>query len=93
MADNDEDNLAERLMKLWWGNLLLAMFFFGLASLVYWYISSIEARGGGRVHWIVALVYNWAGKIGTVLLFAIPGTIFAIVGIWQLLANRGEDDE
>ena len=57
------------------------------ALLLYWYIGSIEARGGGRVHWIVALVYNWAGKTGTVLLFGIPGAIFAIIGIWKLVSR------
>ena len=62
--------------------------FFGIALLCYWHISSIEERGGGRVHWLVGLVYNWAGKTGTVLLFAIPGALCALVGIWKLVTGE-----
>ena len=92
MADQEEDGLFERLMRVWWGHLIVAAFFFGLAALCYWYISKIEAQGGGRIHWLVALVYNWAGKMGTVILFAIPGTIFALIGIWKLVAAGKRDD-
>lgn len=89
MAKDDDDGLFERLTTVWWGCFILAAFFFGLALLTYWHISGIEERGGGRVNWWVALIYDWAGKLGTVLLFAIPGSIFAILGIVRLI----KDDE
>jgi hypothetical protein len=92
MAQQEEEGLWERLMRVWWGYLLIAGFFLGIAQVCYWYISMIEDRGGGRVHWIVALVYNWAGKTGTVLLFAIPGAIFAFIGVWKLI-SRNESEE
>ena len=92
MAEQEEEGLMDYLLQSWWGCLIVAAFFFGLAGVVYWYIGSIEERGGGRVNWIVALVYNWAGKIGTVCIFAIPGGIFALMGIWKLVSSGKNKD-
>ncbi|MCI0463124.1 MAG: hypothetical protein L0Z62_39765, partial [Gemmataceae bacterium] len=91
MADDDYD-FWKNWHRVWWGHLIIAAFLLGLALLVYWYISGVESRGGGRVHWIVALVYNGAGKAGTVLLFAIPGGILLVTGLWKLFARTDDTD-
>ncbi len=93
MADKDEEGFLDRMMHVWWGHLVVAAICFGLALLVYWYISGVEARGGGRVHWLVALVYNWAGLTGTVLIFAVPGAILLITGIVKFARDIGRRDE
>jgi hypothetical protein len=93
MADHDDDEgLFHRLMQVWWSYLIIAVFFFGIALLCYWLISNIEERGGGRVNWLVALAYHWAGKVGTALLFAIPGAIFALIAVWKLVSGSEDSD-
>jgi len=89
MAD-EEEGWFERLTYTWWGCLVLALMFSGFALFIYWYISGVEAQGGGRVWWLFALVYNWAGKIGTILCAAVPAVLFAIAGIVKFM-GRNED--
>jgi hypothetical protein len=90
VADDDHD-FWQNWHKVWWGHLLFAALFLGLALFYYWHISAIEARGGGRAWWVVAIIYNWAGKWGSVLLFAIPGTILLFTGLWTFLKRDDED--
>ena len=91
MADDDDRSFGNNWYKVWWGHLLIAIFLLGIALFLNIYIAYAEAQGGRfRVHWLIALLYSWAGKTGTVLIFAIPGGILLITGFWKLLA--GGDD-
>lgn len=92
MADKDDGDWWDQLSKSWWGCIILGGILNAIAMFYYIHITHIEEKGGGRVLWIVAIIYNWAGKIGAVLLFAVPGAIFVLVGIWKLLSG-GEDTE
>lgn len=92
MSD-DGDSLWNTLLDCWWGQLLIGAFFFAVAAFVYWYITGLETTGGqARIHWLVAIVYNIAGKWGCVLLFAIPGAFVAGVGIRNLVVEIRNKD-
>ena len=81
------------LLDCWWGQILIGIFFFALAAVAYWYFTDLEATGGQRrVYWLFAILYNIAGKWGTVLLFAIPGVFVAGVGIRNLVVQLRSDD-
>jgi hypothetical protein len=90
MAMADEEGWFERLTYTWWGYFVLSLIFAVFSLFIYWHISWIESQGGGRVWWLLALVYSWAGKIGTVLVCAVPAAIFAITGVVKFL-HRNEE--
>ena len=93
MSD-DPDSFWGRLMSVWWGQILIGVFMLLFAWFMYSYITRVEeVTGRGRVHWAVAIVYNIAGKWGTVLFFAIPGLIFIGIGIRVLISNIRARDE
>jgi hypothetical protein len=73
MPDKDEDGFWDRLIKHWSGSLVVAGFFFGAALLCYWDFL-IFAPG--------------LGKTGGLLSCVIPGTLFALRGMWQLVSRK-----
>jgi hypothetical protein len=92
MSD-DGDSIWDTLLNCWWGQILIGIFFFAIAGFLYWYISDLEATGrGGRAPCLVAVVYNIAGKWGSVLLFVVPGIVIAGVGIRNLITTMRGDD-
>jgi hypothetical protein len=92
-VSDEGDSIWDTLLNCWWGQLLIGVFFFGIAAFMYWYISDLEATGrGGRAPCIIAIVYNLAGKWGSVLFFAIPGAVIAGVGVRNLIAMFRDKD-
>jgi hypothetical protein len=92
MSD-DGDSIWDTLLNCWWGQILIGIFFFAIAGFLYWYISDLEATGrAGRAPCLVAVVYNIAGKWGSVLLFVVPGIVIAGVGIRNLITTMRGDD-
>ena len=83
------------MLDCWWGQILIGILFFAVAAFLYWYISDLEATGrGGRAPCIIAIVYNIAGKWGSVLLLALPGVCVAGIGIRNLIVIlRGDDKD
>ena len=93
MSD-DGDGIWNTLLDCWWGQILIGLFFFAVAGFLYWYISDLEATGrGGRAPCIVAIVYNIAGKWGSVLLLALPGVFVTGVGIRNLIVMMSDQDK
>ena len=91
----DSDSFWDSLMSSWWGRFVGALIMFSFAGLLYLYLTDVEeVRGRGRVHWIIAIVYNLVGKWGTVLMFVIPGLVFTGMGIHGLREKlRGDEDD
>ena len=90
------DNIWDWLRERWWGQLVCAAFFFGLAALVYWDISRQEPDRYVDLHWFLALIYPTFGKWGCVAFFALPGLLSTFCGIWNGIAvfqakHDGED--
>jgi hypothetical protein len=83
----------DKLADCWWGQILLGVFCFAIAIFMYWYISDLEATGrSGRAHWLIALVYNIAGKWPSVLVIAAMGLFFAGIGIRNLVVIMHDRD-
>ena len=83
----------DKLLDCWWGQILVGLFFFAIAAFMYWYISDLEATGrSSRAPCIIAIVYNIAGKWGSVLLIGGMGLIFAGVGIRNLIVILRDND-
>jgi hypothetical protein len=84
----------DKLLDCWWGQIFVGIFFLAIAAFMYWYISDLEATGrSGRAPCIIAIVYNIAGKWGSVLLLALPGIFVAGVGIRNLIVIMRGDGE
>ena len=94
MSD-DDDSIWNTLLDCWWGQILVGIFFFAIAGFLYWYIADLEATGrSGRAPCMVAIVYNIAGKWGSVLVFVIPALFVTGVGIRNLIVMiRGDDKD
>ena len=83
----------DKLLDCWWGQILIGLFFFVCAGFIYWYITGLETTGGqARVYWLVAIIYNIAGKWGSVLLFVVPGAFVAGVGVRNLIVQLRDND-
>jgi hypothetical protein len=88
--DKDESNPLTK----WWGKLLAAVMFFGGAVAVFRYLEFLEQRGGGLVHWLIAVLYYIGGKWTAAVAAALPGLFFLRRGIQQLLdPERREPDK
>ena len=74
--------------------MLCAGFFVAMAVLVYWYINGQERESPYiHIHWLLAIIYSRFGKWGCVAFFALPGALFAFVGIWNgVVAFRTRHD-
>jgi hypothetical protein len=85
----------EYLKERWWGQLICAGFFFGIATLVYWYIDKQESESAYvHIHWLLAFIYSISGKWGCVAVFALPGALFAFMGIWNgIVAFRSQNED
>ncbi len=72
----------------------LKSIFFGVvcfiaATGIYFYLQSIENSGTStRVHWMLALLYNWGGKPAAAGFFVLVGVVSLIVGVYQLMQAR-----
>ena len=63
------------------GNIAWGVFFLGLGAIIHNIVESFEASGGNlRIHFVIALAYNLAGKWGAVGLFIIAAGLFFWVG-------------
>ncbi len=91
MAENGYGDFWDWALSRWWGWMLGALFFLGLAFVIYLYVTNLENQGqGGRINWIVALAYNIGGKWCAVSVLAVPGLIFALVGLVKLFSSSEE---
>ena len=88
----------EKTEIVWWHMFLAGALFFAGAAFVYWYISDLEQGGrGGRIHWLLAILYKWGGKwlcVGFVALFGVAFTAAGIVAlVKKAQVNELEDEE
>lgn len=42
-------------------------------------LAALEAAGGGRVHWLVAIAYGIAGRTGVLILFGLSSSLSAFL--------------
>ena len=52
-----------------------------------WLATYLSSRGG-RVWWLIAVVWNLLGPWGVMILFAVLGLIFVIWGLSQLKSGK-----
>jgi hypothetical protein len=57
---------------------------------VYFHLTELEEAGGGRINVWLAVVYTFFGKWGCVLLFFVPGVLFAVLGVCNVLGVLDE---
>ncbi len=73
----------------WWGKILCSLCFLGLAWYLHGEFTRIEETGGSiRIQWMIALTYNWLGKLWTVGILAFFGVVFFLWGLCQLVTGE-----
>ena len=78
-SEDEEDDTR------WWQYFLYGIGSFGIGTWLYIYLSQKEQEGGRvRMWWVFALLYDFLGKWGITGVLAGAGTIFILVGAWQL---------
>lgn len=81
MSDDSDD--------AWWKTIGFGLGAIALAVFLYWYFSDFEASGGRRrIHWIIALLYNFGGKWVPCSVFGIFGFLLIGIGIKEWKDQR-----
>ena len=76
---NTEEQSGPLGSFLWGGGMLI------LAVVAYFYFGHLEAEGGSvRINWIIALVYNFAGKTGVAAGLGLLSALYFFFGFSEL---------
>ncbi|MES2793771.1 MAG: hypothetical protein V4719_29420 [Planctomycetota bacterium] len=73
----------------WWKTLGFGLLCLGISVVLYYFFTDLETNGGhGRIHWVIALIYNFAGKWVACGVVAFFGLVLTWMGIEEFRANQ-----
>jgi len=84
LEDEQEGDLFDWLLGFWWAKVLLGLFLGGFGAWLAYYLGS----RGGRVWWVVGVVWNLLGPWGIIGVFGVLGLMFIIWGLAQLKTGK-----
>ena len=71
------------------GNLVFGIIMLAAGVGAYFWFAHLETEGESvRIHFLVALAYNWFGKLGVLALLSGFGLLFIVLGVRGRMAQQ-----